>query len=310
MIINGSGNVGIGTTNPGYLLDVSTAVVGGTTDMRVFNSATTDAASGTRGIISVANAAVGDPRLVLAITGVKEYSLGIDNSDSDKFKINNGSDPSSGTNYLTIDSGAVGIGTTAPSMLLHVAGPGRFSSTTTTISATTGLYLSIGSSVNNYNGILFQGVSTYDMYFGRAAGTGVDDLVINNGTNELVRFKSTGNVGIGTSNPGYKLDVSGTIRATGDVIAYSDARVKENVETIPNAIDKVKAMRGVGYNKIGEQRRSTGVIAQEILEVLPEVVHQDENGMYSVAYGNIVGVLIEAIKDQQKQIDELKAKLK
>jgi len=68
-------------------------------------------------------------------------------------------------------------------------------------------------------------------------------------------------------------------------------------------------MRGVNYNKIGEQKRSTGVIAQELLEILPEAVHQDEEGMYSVAYGNIVGVLIEAIKEQQKQIDELKKML-
>jgi hypothetical protein len=52
-----------------------------------------------------------------------------------------------------------------------------------------------------------------------------------------------------------------------------------------------------------------GVIAQEILEVIPEVVGQDNDGMYNVSYGNIVGVLIEAIKEQQKQIDELKARL-
>jgi hemoglobin-like flavoprotein len=76
-------------------------------------------------------------------------------------------------------------------------------------------------------------------------------------------------------------------------------------------------MRGVSYNKIGEQEKKVGVIAQEILEVLPEVVSQDETGTYSVAYGNISAVLIEAIKEltntvkeQQKQIDELKSKLK
>jgi hypothetical protein len=76
-------------------------------------------------------------------------------------------------------------------------------------------------------------------------------------------------------------------------------------------------MRGVSYNKIGEQEKKVGVIAQEILEILPEVVSQDETGTYSVAYGNISAVLIEAIKEltntvkeQQKQIDELKSKLK
>ena len=117
---------------------------------------------------------------------------------------------------------------------------------------------------------------------------------------------SPGEVGLGNlSSDGNAL--AGTFTATGDLIAYSDARVKENVETIPNALEKVTALRGVNFNKIGEEKRSTGVIAQEVKEVLPEVVHETEDGMLAVAYGNITGVLIEAIKEQQKQIDELKA---
>jgi len=101
--------------------------------------------------------------------------------------------------------------------------------------------------------------------------------------------------------------VTGTF--SGDVVAYSDARVKENVETIETPLDKVMKLRGVSFNRTGEDRKNIGVIAQEIREVLPEVVHEQEDGMLAVAYGNIVGLLIEAMKEQQEQIDELKSML-
>ena len=95
---------------------------------------------------------------------------------------------------------------------------------------------------------------------------------------------------------------TGTITAGGDITAFSDERLKSDIETIDNALDKVMSMRGVSYTKQAEN--GIGVIAQDIEKVLPEVVTDGE--YKSVAYGNIVGVLIEAIKEQQKQIDELK----
>lgn len=101
------------------------------------------------------------------------------------------------------------------------------------------------------------------------------------------------------------IDVTGDLTATGDVTAYSDERLKRNIETINKPLDIVNALRGVKFEKDG--RHSTGVIAQEVEKVLPEVVHTDAEGMKSVAYGNVVGVLIEAIKEQQKQIDWLTA---
>jgi uncharacterized protein YaiE (UPF0345 family) len=117
---------------------------------------------------------------------------------------------------------------------------------------------------------------------------------------------STGDVGIGDATPSYKLDVAGTIRATGDVIAYSDVRVKENIKTIDNSLEKVSKLRGVEFNKIGNNEKSIGVIAQEIEKVIPEVVKEDDKGMKSVAYGNISGLLIEAIKELKAEVEELK----
>lgn len=119
-------------------------------------------------------------------------------------------------------------------------------------------------------------------------------------------------IGIDKSSASYNLDVAGTIRATSDVIAFSDKRVKENIVTIDNALDKVTKLRGVTYTRKDTDDKSTkvGVIAQEVLEVLPEVVEKDDEGMYSVAYGNMAGVFIEAIKELKAEVDSLKQEIK
>lgn len=130
-----------------------------------------------------------------------------------------------------------------------------------------------------------------------------------------VTIKENGRVGVGTAAPANGFfevngNVSGTsIYASANVVAYSDARSKTNIETIPNALNKVTSIRGVTYNKVEDPDgvKYMGVVAQELLPYLPEVVAQGESGEYAVAYGNIVGVLIEAIKELKAEIDELKA---
>ena len=89
--------------------------------------------------------------------------------------------------------------------------------------------------------------------------------------------------------------------------AFSDKRFKHNIVTIDNALEKVNALRGVNFEKDGANK--TGVIAQEVEEVLPEVVYTNPEGLKSVAYGNMVGVLIEAIKEQQLQIEQLQQEI-
>lgn len=100
------------------------------------------------------------------------------------------------------------------------------------------------------------------------------------------------------------LGANGNIVASQNVTAYSDERLKSNVRTIDNALDKVSLMRGVYFDK--NETASTGVIAQEMEKVLPEVVFDGE--YKSVAYGNIVGILIEAIKELKNEIELLKQK--
>jgi hypothetical protein len=96
-----------------------------------------------------------------------------------------------------------------------------------------------------------------------------------------------------------------------DVTAYSDARVKTDIININNAVSKVQSINGVTFTRTDKQdgRRYAGVIAQEVLDVLPEVVSQDEQGMYSVSYGNMAGLFIEAIKEQQVQIESQKSEI-
>jgi hypothetical protein len=106
--------------------------------------------------------------------------------------------------------------------------------------------------------------------------------------------------------------ISSNIWAAGDVTAFSDARVKDNIEVINNAVEKIQAIRGVTFTRndmTDTTTRHAGVIAQEVLEVLPEVITKDANDHYSVAYGNLNALLIEAIKEQQGQIEELKRQI-
>lgn len=95
--------------------------------------------------------------------------------------------------------------------------------------------------------------------------------------------------------------------AKSDVVTYSDIRFKHNVVTIDNALEKVNALRGVSYEK--DLKQCIGVIAQEVETVIPEVVHTDPDGLKSVAYGNIVGLLIESIKELTARVESLEKQI-
>ena len=155
----------------------------------------------------------------------------------------------------------------------------------------------------------------HDTLSGFVANEHIDWTAASAGTIDPSNYVNTGNTTY-TAGNGLTLNTTefvmsgsytGNFTATGDITAYSDERLKRNIETINNPIDLVNCLRGVNFEKDG--RHSTGVIAQEVEEFLPEVVHTDSEGMKSVAYGNIAGLLIEAIKEQQGTIEGLQKQL-
>ena len=143
----------------------------------------------------------------------------------------------------------------------------------------------------------------------------------NNGTDGW--WRSTGSAGWYSTSFGVGIYATETTNvrtynganfiAAGNVTAYSDIRLKENVKTIPNALEKVQAIRGVTFTRNDmedTEKVHTGVIAQEVLAVFPEAVMlAREDDFYTVAYGNMVGLLIEAIKEQQSIITNLSNRL-
>ena len=111
-------------------------------------------------------------------------------------------------------------------------------------------------------------------------------------------------------NETVQLSASNSSDADGDIVAYSDARVKENVETSEGNLEKVVNLRPVTYNKIGSQTTELGLIAEEVAEVYPEFVQYDENGEpIGVNYSRLTAALIGAVKELTNQVQELNKKI-
>jgi len=103
-----------------------------------------------------------------------------------------------------------------------------------------------------------------------------------------------------------RVENNGTVYSSGDFNSASDIKLKTNIKTISNSLDKVLQLRGVEYDRIDmDGKHQIGVIAQEVEKVVPDLVNEGDEGIKSVSYGNITALLIEAIKEQQKQIDTL-----
>lgn len=140
-------------------------------------------------------------------------------------------------------------------------------------------------------------------------------LAINTDGVERVRVASDGRVGIKTPDPFYDLDVHGSVAYT-SAHELSDRRTKSNIETLDRGLERVLAMRGVSFERDRDSaadrgdgggvmtRKSVGLVAQEVADVLPEVVGiNEQTGMYSVSYGNVVAVLVQAVKEMDAKFE-------
>ena len=224
-------------------------------------------------------------------------------------------------------SGNMGIGTQSPAAQLHLYGTGQTSAALTDAGDRGGMIRvsGVGSAAGTGGAILFasqQSETVGSLGYAAIRGLLADgsantighlgfytrNATTDNQLTERMRLTNSGSVGIGLTNPSTILHASGEITAT-DFNTTSDINVKKNIEPIDNAIFKISQINGVTFSFIDDpdEQRHAGVIAQDVEKVLPEAVKELNDGIKHVAYGNLIGLLVEAIKDQQKQIDELKA---
>jgi hypothetical protein len=129
-------------------------------------------------------------------------------------------------------------------------------------------------------------------------------------TGKIASFRQ----GAGAGTERCAVNNDGGIVSQGDITALSDRRLKTNLAPISDALARVKALSGYTYTRADTGAEQTGLVAQELLAVLPQAVgggptEENPDAMYAVAYGNVVGLLVEAIKEQQVQIDDLKSRV-
>ena len=266
MFVRNEGKVGIGTVSPTSKLDISDAVD------RVMN------ASGEGQFEITGNGytfgiAMGDTTTALYHnSSLRNLSFGTDETERLTILAN-------GDATFKTANCNVGIGTTSLGSISGGCATMTFGSTAAALSG----------------GIMFQANST--------SKTGIY------WESDNMRYQNIGDFSHtfykNNSTVLFTIATTGTVTAVGDVVAYSDKKLKKNIKTLDGS--KVYKMRGVSFDRIDTGKSSSGVIAQEMQEVAPELIDESKDGTLGVAYGNVTGYLIEAIKELKAEIEELKS---
>ena len=207
-----------------------------------------------------------------------------------------------GTGILYDNDTNVGIGTTNPSELLEING--AYGPAKLKISAAGGEDAAVDLYSNSVPKMSIFYEASGDRAFIKTNTTDGNKIPLyfqTGNMNRMVIDGSTGNIGIGLTNPTHRLDVDGEIGATG-FVQTSDRNLKKNIQTLDNSLEKILSLRGVSFNWRSDDAPSVGLIAQEVELIYPELV-SSKNGKYGVQYANLVGPLIEAVKSQQALIN-------
>jgi hypothetical protein len=299
-----NGNVGIGTSTPASPLHVRGSDGTNTGLARFTNGNFEDGVSGS-GLLIRAGANTGN-----TYSSISALSSGF--TAYDNLVLNPG-------------GGRVGLGTPSPSSILHV-----YDSNTSDTSPGTPLTLETNNSFATLLMKSAQSTKAFSLHYGMNAPSTGNDLRFGRSDKTTLVWEAnpyilsmdapantiaaiaSGNVGIGTGSPSYKLDVNGTIRGFG-ITDSSDLRLKQDVETLAFDLEKILQLRGVSYywkdqDKNGGKKQ-IGLIAQEIEELYPELVDTDDQGMKSVNYSHLVAPLIESIKSIYRQILQVDERL-
>jgi len=286
-----NGTVGVGTASPaGQLANTNTNVLasdGNGISAQGIGWVNTSAL-GYAGVFYNANNASGGDGLAVKVLSANAVA----------FDVSQGGASAQGTPLLRVNgNGQVGIGTSSIGHPLVVQADGG--------NRLLGFNDASGSDKYNFS----RQVATT----GTGAVPGGLNLSESNVTGGRLFVQDGGNIGMGTTNPQYKLDVSGQVRATNFAVS-SDQRLKQHIRPLTSALAAVLALRGVRYewNALGVQRGGTagagqvGMLAQELEKVYPELVSTSPDGYKAVNYAQLTPVLLEALKEQQQQIETLK----